>query len=97
MQSATPSQPVGSSGGTPAPFASYQQYKVQAGDSLSRIAVKFHLQMWELLLVNPQIPPSLAVRLNTYLNIPQPGQLTQPPPSPTASPTASAAASLAAP
>jgi hypothetical protein len=53
--------------------------------------------MWELLLVNPQIPPSLAVRLNTYLNIPQPGQLTQPPPSPTATPTASPAASVAAP
>ena len=96
LQSATPSQSVGNAG-PPTPLASYQQYQVQAGDSLSRIAARFHLKMWELLLVNPQIPPSLAVRLNTYLNIPQPGQLTQPPPSPTATPTASAAASVAAP
>lgn len=96
VRSATPSEAIGSAG-PPIPFASYQQYKVQANDSVSRIATRFHLKMWELLLANPQIPPSLAVRLNTYLNIPQPGQMAQPPPSPTALPTASAGASVAAP
>jgi len=102
LQSATPSQPVDSSGGTPAPVASFQQYKVQTGDSVAKIAVKFHLQRWELLLANPQITaPKYAVRLNTYLNIPLPGQLTQPPATPTgvptATPTVSAAASPVAP
>jgi LysM repeat protein len=98
LQSATPSQPVDSSGGTPAPVASFQQYKVQAGDSVAKIAVKFHLQRWELLLANPQLTaPAYAVRLNTYLNIPLPGTLTQPPATPTDSPTASLAATLVAP
>lgn len=98
LQSATPSQPVDSSGGTPAPVASFQQYKVQTGDSVPRIAVKFHLQRWELLLANPQLtPPDYVVRLNTYLNIPLPGQLTQPPATPTDSPTASLGATLVAP
>src|ERR1035437_9798676 len=96
--STTPSQPVASSGGTPVPVASFQQYKVQAGDSVPRIVVKFHLQRWELLLANPQLtPPDYTVRLNTYVNIPVPGQLTQPPASPTASPTASLSATLTAP
>jgi LysM repeat protein len=98
LQSATPSQPVDSSGGTPAPVASFQQYKVQTGDSVAKIAVKFHLQRWELLLANPQLTaPAYAVRLNTYLNIPLPGQLTQPPATPTDSPTASLGATLVAP
>ena len=99
LQSATPSQPVDSSAqGSPVPVASFQQYKVQAGDSVARIAVKFHLQRWELLLANPQLtPPNYAVRLNTYLNIPVPGQLTQSPASPTDSPTASPGATLVAP
>ena len=98
LQSATPSQPVASSGGTPAPVASYQQYKVQAGDSVAKIAVRFHLQRWELLLANPQLTgPLYAVRLNTFLNIPLPGTLTQPPATPTDSPTASLGATLVAP
>ena len=98
LQSTTPSQPVASSGGTPVAVASFQQYKVQAGDSVPRIVVKFHLQRWELLLANPQLtPPNYTVRVNTYLNIPLPGQLTQPPATPTDSPTASLGATLTAP
>jgi LysM repeat protein len=98
LQSATPSQPVEGRGGTPAPVASFQQYKVLAGDSVAKIAVKFHLQRWELLLANPQIAaPAYAVRVNTYVNIPLPGQLTQPPATPTDSPAASLGATLVAP
>ena len=82
--------------------ASFQQYKVQAGDSVPRIAVKFHLQRWELLLANPKLtPPNYVVQKNTYLNIPVPGTLTQPPVTPTGSPTgvpvASPVATLVAP
>jgi LysM repeat protein len=98
LQSATPSRPVDSSGGTPAPVASFQQYKVLAGDTASKIAAKFHLQRWELLLANPQITaPAYAVRLNTYLNIPLPGQLTQPPATPTDTPLPSPGVTLVAP
>jgi LysM repeat protein len=97
LPSATPFPSVSSSG-TPAPLASYQQYKVQAGDSVAKIATKFHLQRWELLLANPQLTgPAYAVRLNTYLNIPVPGTLTPPPATPTDSPTASPGATLVAP
>ena len=102
LQSATPSQPVESSGGTPAPVASFQQYKVQPGDSVPTITRKFHLQRWELLLANPKLtPPNYVVQKNTYLNIPVPGTLTQPPVTPTGSPTgvpvASPVATLVAP
>ena len=97
VQSAAPSQ--SGSGATPVPLASYQQYKVLAGDSVAKIAAKFHLQRWELLLANPQITgPAYAVLVNRYLNIPVPGTLTQPPATPTGSPTpSSAAATLLAP
>lgn len=91
VQSAAPSQ--SGSSGTPVPLASYQQYKVLAGDSVAKIAAKFHLQRWELLLANPQITgPAYAVLVNRYLNIPVPGTLTQPPATPSGSPTPSAAA-----
>ena len=98
LQSAAPSPSVGS-GGTPLPFASYQQYPVGTGDTLLKIAKKFHLQSWELLLANPQITDPNNVKLRSVLNIPRPGQLTPPPQgaSPTALPTASAAASVVAP
>ena len=96
VQSAAPSQ--SGSSGTPVPLASYQQYKVLAGDTTSKIAAKFHLQRWEFLLANPQITgPAFAVRLNTFVNIPVPGTLTQPPATPTGSPTPSSAATLLAP
>ncbi len=84
--------------GTPVPFASYQQYQVQTGDSLVKIARKFHLQSWELLLANPQITDPNNVKWRSFLNIPRPGQLTPPASaSPTISPIASAAASVVAP
>jgi hypothetical protein len=65
---------------------------------VAKIAVKFHLQRWELLLANPQITgPAYAVRLNTFLNIPLPGTLTEPPATPTDTPIASLGATLVAP
>ena len=76
-------------GGTVAPFVSYQQYKVVAGDSVAKIAAKFHLKQWELLLANPKLAdnPTL-LQIGLVLNIPQPGQLTPAPPAtPTPIPT----------
>jgi LysM repeat protein len=59
---------------------SYQQYTVAAGDSVSKIATKFHLKQWELLLANPNLADNPALlKLGLVINIPQPGQLTPPP------------------
>jgi len=72
----------------PTVYISYQQYKVQAGDSVVKIATKFHLQKWELLVANPGITNQNMLKVGSVINIPQPGQLTPPPaasPSPTAS------------
>jgi LysM repeat protein len=69
-----------SGGGVPTPFVSYQQYTVAAGDSVSKIATKFHLKQWELLLANPNLADNPALlKLGLVINIPQPGQLTPPP------------------
>jgi|GEM_PF-1710084 hypothetical protein len=73
----------------PTVYISYQQYKVQAGDSVARIAAKFHLHQWELLLANPKITNPALLKVGSTINIPQPGQLTPPPPTPNPSPTAS--------
>ncbi|MGZ6314411.1 MAG: LysM peptidoglycan-binding domain-containing protein [Candidatus Limnocylindrales bacterium] len=66
--------------GSPVPNASFEQYKVQAGDTITRIANKKGLKSWELLLANPGLaanPNSLKIGLT--INIPLPGQLTPPP------------------
>lgn len=66
--------------GSLAPQASYEQYKVQPGDTVTRIAKSKGLKSWELLLANPGLadnPNSLKIGL--MLNIPLPGQLTPSP------------------
>ncbi len=73
----------------PTVYVSYQQYKVLAGDSVARIAAKFHLRQWELLLANPKITNPTLLKVGSTINIPQPGQLTQPPPTQAPSPSAS--------
>jgi LysM repeat protein len=65
--------------GSPAPQASYAQYKVQSGDSVSKIAKAKGLKSWELLLANPNLTPPYTLRIGSYLNIPLPGQLTPSP------------------
>jgi LysM repeat protein len=67
---------------TPVPSFDYQSYTVVAGDSVSKIAKKFGLQQWELLVANPQIANNV-VRLRQVLRIPPPGVLTLPPATPT--------------
>ena len=79
IHSSTPSHGVvaSASGGTPAPLVSYTQYKVVAGDSVAKIAARFHLHQWELLLANPNLADNPALlQLGSVINIPQPGQLT---------------------
>jgi LysM repeat protein len=75
---------------TPGPTITYKKYTVVAGDSAVKIATKFGLKTWELLLANPQLGPSGTVKVGQTLNIPEPGQLTPPPaatPTPTDTPT----------
>lgn len=63
----------------PTVLISYQQYTVQPGDSITKIATRFHLHSWEILLANPQITNSNMLKVGAVINIPQPGQLTPPP------------------
>jgi hypothetical protein len=65
------------------PAVSYRQYKVVAGDTLSRVATKFGVKSWEILLVNPQITNPNVLQVGKFINIPPPGVLT-PPPAPSA-------------
>jgi len=75
--------------GIPTPQITYRQYKVATGDTVSKVAGKFGLKSWELILANPKLtPPNYILKLGTFINIPQPGQLTPPPPGgPTPTPT----------
>jgi LysM repeat protein len=80
IPSASPSSVGSAVIGSPAPNASYEQYKVKAGDTITRIAKDKGLKSWELLLANPGLaanPNSLKIGLT--INIPLPGQLTPPP------------------
>ena len=65
--------------GSPAPQASYAQYKVQPGDSVTKIAKAKGLKSWELLLANPNLTPPYTLKIGSYLNLPVPGQLTPSP------------------
>ncbi len=62
-----------------APQASFRTYKVQAGDTLTRIANKFGLKTWELLAANPNLTANSSLHINSVLNIPNHGQLTPAP------------------
>jgi LysM repeat protein len=76
--------------GTPTPFVSFRQYLVKSGDSATKIANKFGLKTWELIAANPQLtPPNYNLRVDSYLNIPLPGQMAYPTatPTPTVAPT----------
>ncbi len=65
---------------TPAgPAISYKQYKVQAGDTVSKIALKNGLKSWELLAANPQVTNPALLKIGSVLNIPPAGVLTPPP------------------
>lgn len=65
--------------GSLAPQASYEQYKVLPGDTVTKIARGKGLKSWELLQANPNLAPPYTLRIGSYLNIPLPGQLTPSP------------------
>ncbi len=55
-------------------------YKVQSGDTVTRIANKFGLKTWELLAANPTLAANPnSLHINMVLNIPYHGQLTPAP------------------
>jgi LysM repeat protein len=85
--SASASAALVSPSATPTPNWTYRQYTVISGDSVSKIAKKFGLQQWELLVANPTKIVNGVVRLGSVLQIPPAGVLT-PPPSATPTPSA---------
>ena len=74
--SASPSAVVSASSG----FA-FQRYPVQAGDYLQKIATKYNLQQWEILMANPILQGNPNhIEVGQILNIPPAGYFgTQPP------------------
>jgi LysM repeat protein len=73
--------------GTPGPQISFQQYKVLAGESATKIAVEFHLKTWEFLAANPQLTaPNYTLKVGSWVNIPLPGQMVPPTPTPVPTP-----------
>jgi LysM repeat protein len=77
-----------------------RHYTVKSGDRLRAIAIKYKLQLWEILQANPQITNPNILKVGLVLNIPDPGQLTRagtsPVPSQVPSPSASVSASASA-
>jgi LysM repeat protein len=74
-------------GGPPTvtPVPQTQQYVVQKGDTLARIAARFNLQIWELEVANPNIKDPNHIEVGWRLSIPPAGVLTPPPPGAAAS------------
>jgi LysM repeat protein len=66
----------------PRPSSTYLVYVVKNGDSLSVIAQRFNVSLWEMRLANPQVVDINHIEVGQSLNIPPPGLLTQPPASP---------------
>jgi hypothetical protein len=64
------------------PDSGWIQYWVLPGDSISAIASKFNLQLWQLELANPQITDFNSLLVGQQILVPPPGQLTQPPATP---------------
>ncbi len=84
--------------GPPRPTGSFEQYLVKAGDNATKIAIRFGLKTWELLAANPQLTaPNYYVRVDSYLNIPLPGQMAPPTPTPEPTPTPTPSPTVAAP
>ena len=75
------SQPPSSAG------QSFLQYAVKSNDSMALIAKRFNLQLWELLLANPQVTNPDHIEVGQVLNIPPAGLLTLPPVTPSPSST----------
>lgn len=70
------SQAPGSAGPT------FLQYAVKSGDYVALIAKRFNLQVWELMLANPQVTNPDHIEVGQLLNIPPAGLLTRPPATP---------------
>lgn len=79
----TPSSLKSGGNGSPVPQVSYAQYQVKSGDTITKIAKKYGLKSWELLLANPDLASPDNLRIGLTLNIPQPGQMTPPTTTPT--------------
>jgi hypothetical protein len=67
---------------TPAAEFTYMQYSVRSGESLTIIANRFNLKLWEIELANPQITDFNHLEVGQIINIPPAGLLTQPPVTP---------------
>ena len=66
---------------TPGPSGKFTQYTVVAGDTLTKIAIKYHTTRAQLMALNPKIPANFSIRIGQVLTVPA---LATPSPSPAA-------------
>ena len=66
----------------PSPGWTYLVYVVKSGDTLSAIAARFNLSVWEIELANARLADPNHIEVGQSLNIPPAGLLTRPPGSP---------------
>lgn len=76
------SSPAAQVTAAPSPGPTYLVYVVRPGDTLSAIAARFNVTLWEIELANPRLTNPNHVEVGQSLNLPPPGLLTQPPASP---------------
>jgi LysM repeat protein len=69
---------------TPGPSGNFTQYTVQAGDTLTKIAIKYQTTRAKLMALNPKIPSNFSIRIGQVLTVPA---LATPSPSPSAQAT----------
>jgi len=68
-------------------WPSSRQYTVVSGDTVSRIATKFGLKTWEVLVANQNLAHNPnALRIGLVITIPWPGQMVPPTPAPSITP-----------
>ena len=67
------SSPAAQVTAAPSPGPTYLVYVVKPGDSLSAIANRFNLTLWEIELANPKLTNPNHLEVGQSLNIPPPG------------------------
>jgi LysM repeat protein len=67
---AAPATPTAEPTVAPTPEPTPRFYKIKAGDTLAKIARKFHLTVDDILAANPEVPDANHIEVGQYIIIP---------------------------